>query len=111
MVEKVLAKADRFKNPTIALLVVTDKPDIDDLRESPALAIATDLRDRGMGDLLVVEPNVPELRSFALTPLDEALKRADIVVFLVPHASFKKVQRVQLAEKIIIDTCGVTHRK
>lgn len=111
VVEKVLNKAERFKNPTIALLGVAYKPDIDDLRESPALEIAKDLTAHNVGKVLVVEPNVHELAGLNLTPLDEALKQADIVVFLVAHAPFKTIHANQLAEKIIIDTCGVTHRR
>ena len=111
VVQKVLAKAERFKNPTIALLGVAYKPDIDDLRESPALEIAKELSGQDSAEVLVVEPNVHELEGMNLTPLDDALKRADIVVFLVAHSPFKAVQANQLAEKIIIDTCGVTHRQ
>ncbi len=110
VVEKVLSKAERFKSPTIALLGVAYKPDIDDLRESPALEIAKDLTAKGVGSVLVVEPNVHELDGLNLSPLDEALKQADIIVFLVAHAPFKGIQPNQIAEKIIIDTCGVTHR-
>ncbi len=111
VVQKVLQKAERFKNPTIALLGVAYKPDIDDLRESPALEIAHELTAHKIGTVLVVEPNVHELKDLTLTPLDEALKRADIVVFLVAHTPFKSIPNNQIAEKIIIDTCGVTHRK
>ena len=110
VVERVLAKAERFKTPTIALLGVAYKPDIDDLRESPALEIAEDLTSKGVGNVLVVEPNVHELDGLELMAQDEALKRADIIVFLVAHSPFKAIPSAQLAEKIIIDTCGVTHR-
>lgn len=109
VVQKVIAKADRFKNPKIACLGLAYKPDIDDLRESPALSIVRELLDKKVGELLVVEPNIHEMEGMTLVPLDQALSEADIIVFLVPHAPFKKIRAKQLAEKITIDTCGVLH--
>lgn len=111
VVQKVLAKAERFKRPKIACLGLAYKPDIDDLRESPALGIVRDLKERGVGELLVVEPNIRSLEGLELYELDDALAEADIVVFLVPHTPFFKIQPKLLGEKIIIDTCGVTHRR
>ncbi len=109
VVQKIVAKAERFKNAKIACLGLTYKPDIDDLRESPALEIVRELQEKKVGELMVVEPNIKSLRGMVLTPLDKALSEADIIVFLVPHTVFKKIQRNQLTEKITIDTCGVLH--
>jgi UDP-N-acetyl-D-mannosaminuronic acid dehydrogenase len=109
VVQKVIAKAERFKNPKIACRGVTYKPDIDDLRESPALNIVRELTEKQVGELLVVEPNIHKLDGMNLVPLDQALSEADIILFLVPHAPFKKILAKQLAEKITIDTCGVLH--
>ena len=82
------------------------KPDIDDLRESPAVEIARELKRQVDGELLVVEPNLTGHSEFDLTPLDEALTQADIVVVLVAHTPFKHIPAKKLAEKIVIDTCG-----
>lgn len=109
VVDKVLKKAERFKKPKIACLGLAYKPDIDDLRESPALEIVRELQGMDIGDLLVVEPNIEAMDGMQLYPLDEAIAQADIVVFLVPHSPFKKIGLKPLAEKIIIDTCGVMH--
>lgn len=106
VVERVKQRADRFKNPKIACLGLAYKPDIDDLRESPAVVIASELQKQVEGEVMVVEPNIAEHDQFNLCGLEEALKTADIVVVLVAHRQFKKMSRGLIAEKIVIDTCG-----
>ena len=97
----------------IAALGLAFKPDIDDLRESPALNIADQLAtELGEDALLVVEPNVPELparlagRNIQLVGLDEALAQADLVVLLVDHKEFKELPAERLTGKRVIDTRG-----
>ncbi len=114
VVDKVLALANRFKAPRIALLGLAFKPDVDDLRESPAVEIAHILAERKAGELLAVEPLVEELprqlkglANIRLCPIDEALAAADIVVMLVNHRDFLTIDRAQLADKLLIDTRGV----
>lgn len=110
VVDRVAAKAEKFKNPTIACLGLAYKPDIDDLRESPAVAIVQELKNRSLGKLMIVEPNLQKHDSFELTNLDDALVAADIVLILVGHKSFLSISSAKLAEKIIIDTCGVMNQ-
>lgn len=110
VVDRVVAKAEKFKNPTIACLGLAYKPDIDDLRESPAVEIVEALQQRSLGDLKVVEPNLESHEKFELVSLDEALDAADIVLILVGHKPFLSIASSKLAEKIIIDTCGVMNR-
>lgn len=105
--ERVKRRATRFRNPKIACLGLAYKPDIDDLRESPALDVVRSLRDHEVGELLIVEPNLEEHEEFELCGLDEALAQADLVVLLVAHRQFRKISPKQLVEKVIIDTCGV----
>ncbi|NEV63683.1 UDP-N-acetyl-D-mannosamine dehydrogenase [Thiorhodococcus minor] len=113
VVAKVRAKAARFQSPTIACLGLTYKPDIDDLRESPALYITAQLGRAQVGRVLAVEPHVDSLptalqdTNVRLCGLDIALNEADIVLGLVAHRGFRKVSRQTLQEKIVIDTCGI----
>lgn len=106
VVERVKQRADRFKNPRIACLGLAYKPDIDDLRESPAVEIVKALQAQIEGEVLAVEPNIAEHPDFKLCGLEDALKAADIVVVLVGHRQFKKIPKSLIAEKIVIDTCG-----
>ncbi len=107
VVQRVQRYADRFKQPCVACLGLAYKPDIDDLRESPAVEITRKLKASIQGQVRVVEPNLESHTEFDLMPLDAALSGADIVVALVAHRPFKKIAPGLLAEKIVIDTCGV----
>ena len=107
VIAKVTAAAAKIKNPIIACLGVAFKADIDDLRESPSLMIAERLRDANIGQVLVCEPNIQQLKGFELVSLEAALTRADIILILVDHRSFKQLSRKQLLDKIVIDTKGI----
>lgn len=107
VVDRVRRVADRFKSPKIACLGLAYKPDIDDLRESPAVEIVEMLQKEKVGTPLVVEPYVDRHPNFDLVSLNDALAQADIVLALVGHKPFKMVAPNLLAEKVIIDTCGV----
>lgn len=111
---KIKTAAKRLREPVIACLGLSYKPDIDDLRESPALHIVEHLAREKGGKLLVVEPNVKSLpqslkgfSDVALTELRDAIYEADIIVALVGHRQFKRVDRELLKPKIVIDTCGI----
>lgn len=94
------------RKPTIAMMGLAFKPDIDDLREAPAKYIATKvMQSCNNADILIVEPNVAEHQVFKLTPYAEAYDRADIVVLLVAHKEFKELPRRD--DKIILDFCGI----
>ncbi|NVJ98911.1 MAG: UDP-N-acetyl-D-mannosamine dehydrogenase [Alphaproteobacteria bacterium] len=113
VVAKVLAAADRFKGPKVACFGLAFKPDIDDLRSSPALEITSTLADRLSGRLMAVEPNIEELpesmvgRNIDLVDTETALAEADILVLLVDHKPFKQIPADILAEKVLIDTRGI----
>ena len=104
--EKVKAAASKLREPVIACFGAAYKPDIDDLRESPALEIIQNLQAAQIGRVLVVEPNIESLPGCELVNMDQALTQADIVVFLVGHGPFLALRAAQLAEKIVIDACG-----
>ncbi|PKL40387.1 MAG: UDP-N-acetyl-D-mannosamine dehydrogenase [Candidatus Riflebacteria bacterium HGW-Riflebacteria-1] len=107
VVKKVRQAAERFKNPVIGILGLAYKPDIDDLRESPAIEIAHELKKNQTGTLMVCEPYCHEHPDFTLCDLDATLKQSDILVLLVAHQQFKKIDKELLKPKIVIDTCGI----
>ena len=107
VIEKVLEKAKRFKEPVIACLGLSYKPDIDDLRESPALSIARKLQTMQVGRIICCEPNVTELDGLELVDVESAIADADILLALVAHKQFKRIPATRLSEKIVFDTCGI----
>lgn len=107
VIERVRAKAAKFKQPVIGCLGLAFKADVDDLRESPALHIVRRLRDDGVGEIVVCEPNLKHHPEFELKPLDAVLAVADIILLLVDHRPFRVMKAADLKEKILIDTRGV----
>jgi UDP-N-acetyl-D-mannosaminuronic acid dehydrogenase len=108
VLEKVRAKAARFKNPVIGCLGLAFKANIDDLRESPALEITRNLIASGIGRVMACEPNVNgDFKEFPLHSLHEVLRDADILLVLVDHQEFKGIDRELLKDKVVIDTRGV----
>jgi UDP-N-acetyl-D-mannosaminuronic acid dehydrogenase len=94
VIEKIEAAVAGIENPTIACLGLAFKPDIDDLRESPALQITEKLAAKGY-KVLAVEPNVEalpkslvDLDNVQLVSLDDAIARANTVGVLVKHREF-----------------------
>ncbi len=118
VLEKIDTAINANPGSTVALLGLSFKPNIDDLRESPALKIAEKtLSSFSNNKFLVVEPNVNELpaplasrSNAAYAQLDEALEVADIVVLLVDHDEFKEVPATKLDAKTVIDTKGIWGR-
>lgn len=118
VMDRVKAKAERLKSPRIACLGLAFKANIDDLRESPALTITETLARDGVGEILAVEPYISEcppslakLDNLRLVGLDEALAQADIILLLVDHDQFKKIDRRMLEDKIVIDTRGALRQR
>ena len=97
---------ERHRKPCVAMMGLAFKPNIDDLRESPAKYIVTKvMQGCNNADILVVEPNVEKHNVFKLTDYREAYERADIVVMLVAHDPFKTLPRND--DKIVLDFCGI----
>ncbi|THV61237.1 UDP-N-acetyl-D-mannosamine dehydrogenase [Flagellimonas alvinocaridis] len=94
------------RKPSIALMGLAFKPNIDDLRESPAKYIAQKvLQNSNDEEYFIVEPNIKSHKVFKLTDVEKAVKEADIIAFLVAHDEFKKVQVPK--DKIVLDFCNV----
>lgn len=109
--ERVCRAVEEFRRqhgrrPVVAMMGLAFKPNIDDLRESPAKYITTKvMHSCPDADLLVVEPNVEEHPVFKLTDYRQAYDRADIVAFMVAHNPFKTLPRRD--DKVILDFCGI----
>lgn len=94
------------RKPSIAIMGLAFKPNIDDLRESPAKYIAQKvLQNANNEDYFIVEPNIKSHSVFKLTEYKIASKKADIVVFLVAHDEFKSLELEE--NKVILDFCGI----
>ena len=94
------------RKPVVAMMGLAFKPNIDDLRESPAKYITTKvMQSCNNADFLVCEPNIEEHKVFKLTDYKEAYEKADIIVFLTAHDPFKKLPWRD--DKIILDFCGI----
>lgn len=97
---------------TIACFGLAFKPDIDDLRESPALKIVSGLAAMATSKILAVEPHISKLpeslpKNIELVSMEKALNSADICVLLVDHKEFTGVSSNDLAGKYIVDTKGI----
>ena len=97
---------EHHRKPVVAMMGLAFKPNIDDLRESPAKCITTKVMQAcNNADILVVEPNVKEHKVFKLTDYKEAYEKADIVVFLTAHDPFKELPYME--DKVVLDFCGI----
>lgn len=97
----------------VACMGLAFKPDIDDLRESPALYVARRLTDE-LENVVCVEPNIPldyqlltNNYQLKIENLDTALAESDLQVFLVAHKEFKKIIINHELKISILDFCGI----
>jgi UDP-N-acetyl-D-mannosaminuronic acid dehydrogenase len=112
VLDRVLKAIEGVPNPVVACLGLAFKADVDDLRNSPALAIAERIA-KEKATVLAVEPNIEGLpKSLAafdvkLTDTFTAIDRADVIVLLVDHRQFRYIDRNSLSKKKVIDTRGL----
>lgn len=113
VIEQIKDAAKNYTNPVVTCLGLAFKPDIDDLRESPAVQIVESLSNEVNASILTVEPNIHQLPkkltkdNIKLVDVYEGIAKADIIVVLVDHKEFKGMPCPQSAEKFIIDTKGI----
>ena len=106
-IEKIKNAALKFelqngRKPKVACMGLAFKPDIDDLRESPALNITKRLIADGV-DVIAVEPNIKAHKDFEIADYKKAIEISDIIAFLVGHKEFKGLK----IEKEVLDFCGI----
>lgn len=108
VVKQITDAAQGNRDCKIALLGLAYKPNVDDMRESPAIEVAAELSHFGYRNIMAVEPHAHELPrallnadGVALTPLDEAIGKADVIAILVPHDAFAPLRRKQLGAALI----------
>ena len=107
--EKLQFELKHGRKPKTALMGLAFKPNIDDLRESPAKYIAQKvLQNSNNEEHYIVEPNIESHSVYKLTDYKEAINKADIVVFLVAHKEFSDL--IINEEKIILDFCGINKK-
>ncbi|MDR1552023.1 MAG: UDP-N-acetyl-D-mannosamine dehydrogenase [Prevotellaceae bacterium] len=97
------------RKPVVACMGLAFKPDIDDLRESPAKYITSRILSEARAEVLVVEPNITSHKTFSLTNYNAAYQQADIIVWLVRHKEFFTLPQ-RASKKIELDFCGIKHR-
>lgn len=104
--EKLKFELEQGRKPKIALMGLSFKPNIDDLRESPAKNIIQSVMQNDKNDeYFIVEPNIDTHCEYKLTNYFEAVQKADVIVLLVAHDEFKSLNYPD--EKIILDFAGV----
>ncbi|MDB5560934.1 MAG: UDP-glucose dehydrogenase [Hyphomicrobiales bacterium] len=112
--EQVVAKAQRFRSPTVACLGLTFKANVDDIRQSPAIEvvglIAEALPDV---EILLADPYVPSIPpklarydNLRMAQAADAVERADIIVLLVEHEAFRPLRHTIFNGKVVYDTRG-----
>lgn len=118
VVRDIEALLEPGRRQTVACLGLSFKPNIDDLRESPAVEVVKLLAERTDIDIVTAEPNTRalphELQNLGITFTDAltAIDQADIVVLLVDHRQFNFVDPESLKDKKLVDTRGLwTWRK
>ncbi len=103
---KLKFELEHGRKPKVALMGLAFKPNIDDLRESPAKYIVNKvLQNDSNGEYFIVEPNIEEHNVFKLTDYKKAINGADIIALLVAHDEFKNVKF--LKDKVVLDFAGV----
>lgn len=112
VIEKIKRSALQFeldnnRKPVLALMGLAFKPDIDDIRESPALLVAETLLNEGSYNILFIEPNIKKHSKFSLTHYNKIKDKADIIIYLVAHKQFKDFRTTSIE----LDFCGIKKNK
>jgi len=119
VIEKVKAAIKTFMDqnlsasPVVACFGLAFKPDIDDIRESPAITITEYLANNCDCEVIAVEPNISNIpavlcdTNIKFLSCEEAIAQADIIVLLVDHTIFKQIDKDLFKNKVVVDTKGI----
>ena len=107
-VKKKIKGLNKKPKVNIAILGLSFKADIDDLRESPAVRIVQALKLL-KHNIKCVEPNIKSHKEFQIVSLEDSIKNADIILCLVKHKEFiRKVKMIDSSKAQLIDICGLS---
>ena len=105
VIEEHLLFKDKFnREPTVGIMGLAYKPNIDDLRESPAIFIALKLIERGL-KINTCEPHIKKNGNFDVLPINDIVEKSDVLVFLVAHNQFRDIQIKP--NQICLNYCGL----
>lgn len=111
IVSQLIASGRDEASINVAMLGLAFKPNIDDLRESPALHIAKSFSNETRTNLFLVEPNIEVLpkgiANRKLVTLEDAVSQADVIVLLVKHQEFFEVAKMLNNKTILVDAIGI----
>ena len=109
VVARVRDLAKQFAHPKIGCLGLTYKADVDDLRESPSLAITRQLIAEEVGEVLACDPYVSakHFSEIQLHSLQSLLEQCQILVLLTDHRQFQSIPYGVRQEKVVVDTRGM----
>ena len=106
VIDKITAKADSLNTKKVACLGLAFKPDIDDLRESPAVRVVESLIEQGY-EVSCVEPNINDYKKYNLIDIKKAIAEFDVIALLVKHKEFtSNIILTELESKGTLDFCG-----
>ena len=107
VIDKITAKADSLNTKKVACLGLAFKPDIDDLRESPAVRVVESLIEQGY-EVSCVEPNINDHKKYNLIDIKKAIAEFDVIALLIMHKEFtSNVILTELESKSTLDFCGI----
>ena len=107
VVDKIKAATHSMSTTKVACLGLAFKPDIDDLRESPAVRVVELLIEQGY-NVFCVEPNINEHEKYNLIDIKRAIAEFDVIVLLVKHKEFtSNIMLTELENKGTLDFCGI----
>ncbi len=111
-IDQIVVKGKARNEIKVALLGLAFKPNIDDLRESPAIYIAERVIQELDAKVMLVEPNIdclpPRFDGFQLADAEKAVREADVVAVLVKHSAFLNLEFSSATGQIVVDAVGLT---